>query len=62
MPGYRDARGNYHAQTDASRAGYEDLKRELERQRGPIELDYATEDSLRSLYGAAWVDKVKRGW
>ena len=61
MPGYRDARGNYHASTDASRTGYDQLKREIERQTGPVTLDWNTEKSMRSLYGSAWVDQVTRG-
>ena len=61
MPGYRDARGNYHASTDTSRAGYDQLKREIERQSGPVVLDWNTEKSMRTLYGSDWVDKAMRG-
>ena len=59
MPGYRDRYGNYHASTDTSRAGYDQLKHEIDDQRGRVELDYQTERSMRSLYGSAWVDEVQ---
>ena len=61
MPGYRDARGNYHASTDCSRTGYDQLMRELERQNGPVTLDYNTECSLKNLYGPERVERIKRG-